>query len=421
MSLELRDYQIELSNQGLEILKKKGIVYFSLEVRTGKTLTALQTAKNYGAKKVIFTTKKKAIKGIQDDYTNFKFNDHFQMTVINNESLHTIQDNDFDLLISDEHHRCAAFPKPTKTAKDLRNRFGHLPIICLSGTPHPEAFTQVYHQFWVKKGFWKNHINFYKWFKDFGKPKKQHLGYAEVNIYTDLNERGIKMMEHLKRQLFITFTQKQAGFETEVNKKIIFTKNETELLEYCGILARNKFVEIEGHVIEADTAVKLQNKIHQISNGSVITDAGDVLILSYDKARFIKNHFAGKKLAMFYFYKAEWNILKDTFGDDLTGDLEEFNNTSKHIALQQVSGSEGISLKAADVLIYYNFGFSNVKFTQGIDRLTTMQRSSNDVYFIFPEHGINHRIYETIVYGKADYILSAFKKDFKVPYNYNKL
>src|SRR5690606_5689571 len=61
---------------------------------------------NYGAKKVIFTTKKKAIKGITEDYHDFGYDQHFELTVINNESLHTIPDNDFDLLISDEHHRC---------------------------------------------------------------------------------------------------------------------------------------------------------------------------------------------------------------------------------------------------------------------------------------------------------------------------
>jgi len=89
--------------------------------------------------------------------------------------------------------------------------------------------------------------------------------------------------------------------------------------------------------------------------------------------------------------------------------------------LQQISGSEGISLKEADVLVYYNFGFSNVKFVQGIDRLTTMNRKNNDVYFVFSKGSINERIYNTIVYQKKDYILSAFKKDFNVPNNYNQL
>ena len=67
----------------------------------------------------------------------------------------------------------------------------------------------------------------------------------------------------------------------------------------------------------------------------------------------------------------------------MTNNLDEFNSTAKHIALQQISGAEGISLANADVLIFYNFGFSNVKFTQAIDRLTTMDRKVNDVYFIF--------------------------------------
>lgn len=419
--LKLRDYQIDNSEKAIPILKKYGIVYFAMEVRTGKTVTAFETAKLFGAKKVIFTTKKKAIKGITEDYQDFGYSDFFDLTVINNESLHTISDNDFNLLISDEHHRTSALPKPTKTAKDLKARFGHLPIICLSGTPHPENFAQVYHQFWVKNGFWKNHTNFYKWFKVYGKPQKRHLGYAEVNIYTELNEKGVKLIDKMKQMLFVSFTQVQAGFETSVNKTIIYCEPEQQLIDYSKELAKNKFITINGHDIEADTAVKLQNKIHQISNGSILTETGEIIVLSDFKAKFIQEHFKGKKLAIFYYYRAEWQILKKVFGDTLTNDLEEFNSTDKHIALQQVSGSEGISLKKADVLVYYNFGFSNVKFVQGIDRLTTMDRKENNVYFVFSKGSINERIYHTIVYYKKDYILSAFKKDFDVPTNYNKL
>ena len=53
----LRDYQNKLSDDGCEILQRKKIVYYCFEVRTGKTLTALETAKKYGAKKVLFLTK----------------------------------------------------------------------------------------------------------------------------------------------------------------------------------------------------------------------------------------------------------------------------------------------------------------------------------------------------------------------------
>lgn len=410
---KLREYQIKNAERAVEIIKKYGIAYLAMEVRTGKTVTAFETAKLLGVKNVIFTTRKRAVKGISEDYINFGYNEYFNITIINNESLHKIERADFELLISDEHHRAGAFPKPTKTAKDLRNRFGHLPIVCLSGTPHPESLSQLYHQFWVKKGFWKNDTTFYKWFKIFGLPQKRHLGYAEVNVYDTLNDKGENLIKYMRKELFVTFTQNQAGFETSVNKNIIHIEEDDYLTELSNRLMKDRYLTIANKEVVADTAVKLQTKVHQIENGSIITECGEAIILSDFKAYKIKNLFMNKKLAIFYYYKAEWQILKNLFGDDLTSDLEEFNLTNKHIALQQVSGSEGISLKSADVLVYYNFGFSNVKFTQGIDRLTTMERKSNDVYFIFNKKSINSKIYQALM-DKKSYITSAFKNDYKL-------
>jgi superfamily II DNA or RNA helicase len=48
--MELRPYQEKLSTEALGVLKSRGIVYLAMEVRTGKTLTALNTAKLFGAK-----------------------------------------------------------------------------------------------------------------------------------------------------------------------------------------------------------------------------------------------------------------------------------------------------------------------------------------------------------------------------------
>ena len=65
--MELRKYQIRLANDATETLKRKMIVYLAMEVRTGKTLTALQTAQNYGAKNVLFLTKIRAFSSVQSD------------------------------------------------------------------------------------------------------------------------------------------------------------------------------------------------------------------------------------------------------------------------------------------------------------------------------------------------------------------
>lgn len=87
---KLRDYQVNISTEANNVLKKFKIVYLAMEVRTGKTLTALNTAELYGAKKVLFLTKKKAISGIYEDYLNFKFD--FFIRVVNDESIHKTDD-----------------------------------------------------------------------------------------------------------------------------------------------------------------------------------------------------------------------------------------------------------------------------------------------------------------------------------------
>jgi len=50
------------------------------------------------------------------------------------------------------------------------------------------------------------------------------------------------------------------------------------------------------------------------------------------------------------------------FGDEITKDLEEFNDSSKNMALQIVSGREAISLRNADYIVYFNIDFSATSY-----------------------------------------------------------
>ena len=177
-------------------------------------------------------------------------------------------------------------------------------------------------------------------------------------------------------------------------------------------LQRDKFIVAnDGSEIIADTAVKEMQKLHQIYSGTVIFEDGKSRIFDTSKADYIKNYFKGKKIGLFYKFKAEYDCLKSVFGDQLTNDLKEFNETGKNIALQIVSGSEGISLKEADYLVYFNIDFSSKNYWQSRDRLTTIQRKSNDVFWVFAENGIEEKIY-TKVLQKKSYTLNVFKKDF---------
>jgi len=106
-------------------------------------------------------------------------------------------------------------------------------------------------------------------------------------------------------------------------------------------------------------------------------------------------------------------LLQKVFAENLTTNLDEFNTTTKNIALQQISGSEGISLKNAEYLIYYSFGFSGCKYIQGRDRMTTIDRKENTVFFVFEKKSIDEKIYNTIK-NKKTYTEKLFKNDFGI-------
>jgi hypothetical protein len=105
-------------------------------------------------------------------------------------------------------------------------------------------------------------------------------------------------------------------------------------------------------------------------------------------------------------------MIKAIFGESITDNLDEFNTTEKSIALQQYSGAEGISLAKADALIFLNFGFSGSKFIQSIDRLTTMTRKHNNIFFVFGQGGIESKVYKAVS-KKQTYTLNQFKKDYE--------
>ena len=117
-------------------------------------------------------------------------------------------------------------------------------------------------------------------------------------------------------------------------------------------LKRDRVVEGEEEIILADTPVKLMMKLHQLYSGTIKFESGNNMVLDYSKATFIKENFKNRKIAIFYKFKAELEALKITFGEDITTDLSVFKETEKHIALQIVSGREGISLKEADHIVY---------------------------------------------------------------------
>jgi len=405
--MELREYQKRIAAESTRLLSLYKIAYLCMEVRTGKTMTALQSAALYGAKNVLFITKLKAISSIESDYSLMQL--PFKIKVINYESCHKYPD-DYDLIIIDEAHSLAQYPIPANRTKEIKKICQGLPIIFLSGTPTPESYAQYFHQFYVSSFTPFVGINFYKWHSIYGIPKKKYVYNRELADYSLVKVDEVRQVID---KYFINYSQQDAGFEQMVKEVIITLPMPSSIKWAIDKLRKDKiFTTKDGLDILGDTAVKEMQKIHQICSGTVKGECGGSVVFDKSKAEYIRDNFSGKKIAIFYKYVAELDAIKSVFGDMLTSDPMHFNATGSDVVFcsQIQSGREGINISEADCLIMYNIDFSALSYWQSRARLQTKDRVKDAiVYWLMMEGGIENKIYK-VVQGKKDFTLSHYKK-----------
>ena len=414
----LRDYQIDISNKAADLIQKYNIAYLSMQVRTGKTITAMDTVKKLGFKKVLFCTKKKAISSIQSDYERY-FRQDFNIHVINYESVHKIADYTlFDIVILDEAHSLGQYPVAAERTKDLKLICYQKPIIYLSGTPSPESYSQLFHQFWVSSFSPFQHSNFYQWAR---------AGYVRVGVkyffnrqVPDYKNANKDMIDEKVSHLFLSYTQEEAGFKEDV-KEVFHSVIMNPMTNHLAHkLRRDKvlYYPVKGNpVIEADTEVKLMNKLHQMYSGTVITDNGPIVI-DLSKINYIGKKFGDKKIALYYKFQAELIAINNYCSSCLIKiytDPQIFAQAESGWFISQIqSGREGINLSSADCMVMYNIDFSAVSYWQARARLQAKDREKSvEVHWIFSSDGIEKNIYKAVS-NKKDYTLSYFKKDEKI-------
>ena len=406
--VKFRDYQSDIILKGSEILLKNRFRYLAMEVRTGKTLTSLGIAENVRTYQVLFITKKKAISSIEGDFDKLK--PSFSLCVINYESLHTIDpDLHWDLIVCDEAHGMGAFPKPNNRAEAVRDliRRDNPMVILLSGTPTPESYSQMYHQVYgIPTNPFREFKNFYRFCDSYVKVTEKKINSLFIKDYSN----GLDTILTAMQPYTINYTQAQAGFKSETKEEILEVEMKESTYKLINKLKKQLVIEGKDEVILADTPVKLMTKVHQLCSGTIKFESGNSMIIDPSKAEFIKTQFEGCKIGIFYKFKEEYNALKQVFGDELTTELSVFEDTHKNIALQIISGREGISLRKAEYLVYYNIDFSATSYWQSKDRMTTKERLENQVYWVFAKGGIEYDIYKAVT-KKKDYTLAHFSKN----------
>ena len=405
--VKLRDYQIQASRKLTRLCQVNKCGYLSGECRTGKTMVALSVVRNMALEKVWIITKKKAIPSIESDVNKMNLNRVVSTT--NFEQLKNFKGTSWNMIIVDEAHSVGAFPKPSQRYQNILN-IRYNSIILMSGTPSPESFSQLYHQWSLTPFLWSHYQNFYRWASDYVEIKEKRVGTGIViKDYSDAKQT--KILEDIK-PFTVRMTQKEAGFTQEVEEEVHMVKMSRRTYRLALRIIKNGVIgKVGRRSVVADTGAKVMSKLRQLYNGHVITENHGAIIFDKSKAEYIRDNFTGR-IAILYCFIAEGKMLRDMFGHRATDDPDIFNAVSDSVFIGQVkSCREGVNLSSADHLIFLGIDYSALSYLQGRERASFLGRDrKNKIHYIFAEKGIEPKVFQ-VVQSKESYTINHYRND----------
>jgi hypothetical protein len=352
-----------------------------------------------------------AISSIKEDYQ--KFGHLFDYINITNfeqaEKLHP----EYDGYIVDESVSISAFPKPGVYCKALKKVIQKKPVILMCGTPCPESYSQIFHQFWISYfSPFSPYANFYRWADDYVIKKIVYRNGFPITEYKNAKQKEI--MEVVNHYM-VTLSQEEAGFVSHVEEEVVWVDIDKRVYQLMDVLKKDKVYKMKnGNHIVCDTPVKMQSVFHQLSSGTVITEEDKRELIDESKAWFIKSKFAGQKIAIYYQFVSEGDLLRKVF--PLNTNVPEVFNEHENITFicQLSSGRMGVNLSTADALVLYNIAFSAITYWQVRARMQSHSRTkASKLFWIFSKNGIEKYIHAAVT-KKKDYTLNIFKKDFGI-------
>ena len=413
--ITLYDYQKRKTKEIVDTLYCHHLCYLAAEVRTGKTPMFLMSAQLVGYKSVLVITKKIAIPDILDFASKMQLD--YQLEVINYESLHKIEGK-YALVVIDESHTLGSYPKLSKTWKKVREFCKGADVLLSSGTPSPESYSMLYHQFKLsdQSPWTKDYPTFYRWAKEYVDVEEEYIGSQKHNNYDNgIEEKILPDVE----PYMVNLTQADAGFTQYPEEHFVYVDMKPMTYNLASIIEDKKVYESKcgNWFLTPDRIVKQRNLLHQIYSGSVI--AHDVLeqnkkVMLFDdsKAAKMAKMFKGKKVAIYYQFKGEYELLKKHFPNH-TDDPQKFRENDDLTFIRQfISGKEGVNLSTADLMAFYNISYSATVYFQVRARLQTKDREKPvQLYWFFAKNGIEQDIYAAVS-NKKKYTKEHFVKSW---------
>jgi len=388
-------HQIDLAAEALPILKQYGIVYLAAEERTGKTLASILLAESVPGSSVLVITKKAALPGWHDTLKAYK--GYKKEYFVTNYHQAVKVTKSYDLIIIDEaHNYLSTYPKHGKLWKEVKPLCKGKPIIFMSATPNAQGLQQRYGQLSISSfSPWKNHKNFYEWFRLYGKVYEIKINGVPIRQYDRCDE---ELIRGTSDHLYVTKTRQELGFDYEPEDKIHWIQLNENTKEVYNVLLEHNIVELSVGMLVCDTKSKLRFSLHQLEGGTIKIDETRFILANEEKVEYIKQHWGDSEdLVIMYNYIAEKDKLERHF--------------KKACILQATSYAEGVDLHKYAHLVIYSQDFSTARHSQRRARQANKKRDTPiTIHHLLVKKAMSHQVYKTVSVNKKNFVDSVFEK-----------
>jgi len=374
--MKLYDWQADIAYQGKRILEDFRMLYLALYMRSGKSLITMQIINDtYNNPKVLWVTPKSAIDGVIKVY--HAMNMQFDVYTINYEQLHKVQDS-YDVIVVDEVHKIGAFPKPNKARKELgRIVNDKTDIIFLSGTPAIESNASLFHQLSLSHHHeWHKYKSFYKWHKD-------GYGIQGLTKWTGASRPAVDYSQTINLEKWYrdiaVMDSRQAVNAFKLHR--VYVQPPKEIKALYADMQGQRICEWNGKVAIADSGAIKQNKLLQITGGTLIMEDDTTEIISDYKVYEIFKTLGTMDIAVFYKYDAERELLSNYYLPEQMFQID--------------SNSCGLDLSHFKAAAIMTPTFSGANFTQCLNRLANVNREDiPEIYLFHTRTGVDKMAFD---------------------------
>lgn len=447
----LRPYQ----NEGFQKFEGKDSAYLAMEMRLGKTLLIIRMLESRGFKRNIIVAPKtvlisweielkdeghlflnisdmpnaKRAKILREDRDDKYFLVNYE-AFANRNVRQVVEDGDFDSIITDEstcisNHRSKATMSLVTLSRRVKFR------ACLSGTPTPEEWWQIWSQMaFLNEGSWMGHSSFYRWQYEFF--KKDPLGYGW--FLTPQSAKKIKEAFHVEAYCL---TRKQAG----IGEEKIYQVRSGKL---AGTQKRiYRYIEdqwelpsdFQKHAVyDPEAGSTIYKPVVEIWArrvcGGTLPDGEPIHSWKYQElVEICSKELPEEKIVVWFAFNDEMlRARKDLAEAGIKAEIingktpiaqrrdtiaRYRDGSLGHVLVQVACGRFGLDFSTSSTAIYFSNSYSNLARLQSEDRIVKVGKKEPLLYIDFiTEETLEVQLYETLRHKKVDAI--GFLKPPKV-------